>query len=192
MGIVDIAGVAGLAIALGSVAWQAKDYSSRLRMSVLDLVIPHVYKNISLVLVRLAFVNPSSQVRSVCHVDISIKSIVNPVLRAEVLATYSEDFRVLFYKPSIEETNYQFPVPTSESLQIPLDIPPHQSVSKWCVFALGIEGDYSEPRIAIAEFRVYDKLKISGFGLSLPKRPMAYCWKQVLAGKTITASWPFY
>ncbi len=188
----DIATWFALAIALGSIGWQIKDFFPRLRMSVVDLYIPYVYKNMSLVLVRLAFVNPSSRAKCVCHVDINIKSTIIPVHRAEVLAMYEKDLHTLIYALP-EAQNHQFPLAVVESLQIPLDIPPHQSLSKWCVFAAEIEGDKLEPVIAIAEFRAYDyQLKVSGFRLSFPKRPMAYCWKQILAGQTTAVSWPFY
>jgi hypothetical protein len=191
----DIAGIVALIVALASIGWQIWDYFPRLRMSAVDLYIPHVYRNMSLLFVRLAFVNPSSRVRSVGDIDIriNINSTSIPVNFAEVEATYSsQDLHVLFHKLTKDNSSYQFPIPTSELLQITLDIPPHQSASKWYVFGLMTRADYVESQSALVMFRVYDhRLKASLHDAFLYKRSMASCSRTIPLGKIVTTSWSF-
>ena len=181
---------AGLAllIALTTAFFQFRDYYFRIRMRVLDYIVPYVHGQLSLVAVRLALVNPSSKAASVCHID--IKSSLRDVPVIPVHLEYSEDFQTSYYRLDNDDSEYRFQMPTSELLRIPVDILPHQSLNKWLVFSVELPKWAFERReniVTILEFSAFDHR----YNVWKQKGKVSSCWKQALVGKKFSASWPY-
>jgi hypothetical protein len=173
-----VGGWIALAIALALVVVQLWNYFRPLQMRVVGFVVPYVHNNISLVLVRLGFVNPSSRGRTVC--DVFVDSTLKNVTVQQPLVEYQLNQNALIYRLPKDETRCSIPI--AEALQPPLDILPHQSQSKWKVFLLEIPEELgTESQATVLKFHAYD----------YRKKQIASCCKQAVAGEILGFSFPF-
>jgi hypothetical protein len=167
-----------LAIVLPTAFYQLWCHFRRLQMRIVGFAIPYVHNNTSLVLVRLAFVNPSSRYRTVC--DISVDSTLKNVTVQPPVLEYLPNQNTLNYKLPKDETRCSIPI--AEALLPPLDIFPHQSQSKWLAFLLEIPVELgTESQATVLEFRAYD----------YRKKQIADCCRVAVAGKICGFSFPF-
>ncbi|MBN1160681.1 MAG: hypothetical protein JXA17_01875 [Dehalococcoidales bacterium] len=178
-----------LVMSLITVFFQLRFYLFRVRLRILDYIVPYVHGRLSLAVVRLAIVNPSSKAISVCNINII--SSLKDVPAKQVVVEYSEDFLTSYYKLANDETEYRFQMPTSELLRTPLDILPHQSVSKWIVFSLELPEWIMErderTLVTMLDFVVYDHR----YDVWKQRGKIAHGWKQALVGRKFSASWPY-
>lgn len=90
----------------------------------------------ALILLRVSFVNPSSQSRTICHLDIKDRTDGQHLI--EVKREDKLNLHTVTY--SLSNVSRQFP--SEEILQLPLDIPPNQSLSKWVAIGIDAHTDY--------------------------------------------------
>lgn len=114
---------------------QVRDYRRHLRLLVTYLDCQPTGKGTSLIVVRLSFANPSSQGQAVYGVDVESK------MSGTRLIELNQEV-----EPGLQNVTYSLSsvsrrLPFAETLQLPLDILPNQSLSRW--LAIGVS--YPDP-----------------------------------------------
>ena len=109
---------------------QLKDYFRPLRLMVTYEHCQPSDNSTSLILYRLSFVNPASRGRTVSYLDVT--SIVKGIPLIELKTEVEPNLQTVTYSLS----NVSRRLPFAEILQLPLDIPPNQSLSKWKAIAV--------------------------------------------------------
>jgi len=119
-------------VALVGILWNIRLILPNLKVSILDIGIQRVHQDMALVLVHLSFENPSSLSKSVG--SLQPKSTTDNIVLQLVPRVYHQGLAEVAYR--LPSDDYQFRLPTSESLQIPFHIPPHQCLHKWIAVLL--------------------------------------------------------
>jgi hypothetical protein len=125
----------------------------RLRMEILRSGVQYYFRGIALVLIRLAFVNPSSRYKTV--VDVQPRSEQERIAVRAIPPIYHQGLSEISYKLASGEVQS---LPISVSLQVPLDIPPHQSQSKWLAVSVKCgKKELSTIRLSLVAYASHDK-----------------------------------
>lgn len=129
----SIAGVLGFILALFLAYIEYHRYRIRLRMEIVSLLVAKVNNHVSVVFVRLTFLNQSSRGRTVCYL------MQKPTIAVEITDCQKN------YQLSQGQTFVTCEYPSDDGmetvqmlpgmiLELPLDILPHQSQTRWCPF----------------------------------------------------------
>jgi hypothetical protein len=127
MDIHDIPAWVALVISLIALGFQMRNYFVPLRMEVTDLHVAQVVGDTILLLFRLSLTNNSSRGKVVYNM-LPI-SMTNTVTVDKVLGEFELSSQTASYK--LTKSDVGLKIPISELLLPPLDILPHQSLSKW-------------------------------------------------------------
>jgi hypothetical protein len=107
----------------------------RLQMLVLDVGVQRVEGGTALILAHICFVNPSSLHKTVCQIKTkAVRGASNARMASRVF-----DRTLASVSYSIPFGEYQVSLPVSESLQTPVHLSPHESVSKWLSILVDVE-----------------------------------------------------
>lgn len=134
LNLLSILGGIGFVVAGLLAYFQFRDYIRPLRLLITYLDCQPTGTETSLILLRISLVNHSSTGRIVYDIDVTSKTDKSPLI--ELIEEVD---------PNLQNVTYSLPnvsrrLPFDEVLQFPLDIPPHQSQSKWKAIAMGYQG----------------------------------------------------
>jgi hypothetical protein len=136
MSIVGILGVLGFLLALGLAALEIRRYYLPLQLRVMMAHLVQTHKGVSLVSLLIAFVNPASRSRTVYQILIDIPD--NATLMVPPYQyRYDMPHPMIDYK--LPSGGNVLSIPVDALLQLPLDIPPLQSQSKWYAIQINLE-----------------------------------------------------
>jgi hypothetical protein len=132
MDIVGALGVLGFGLALALAVLEYHRYHISLKMRVREIRLVGSSRDMFLVLLRVTFVNPATKGRTVFHLRVGAP---DREAASQPPYEYDEDYDTLVYELPTSR-NVRVHLSLAETLQLPLDIPPHQSRSHWFPVAI--------------------------------------------------------
>jgi|SRR5208283_508251 len=123
---------AGTALFVGIVEFRR--YHLRLKMRIHNCVVIWHNENTSIVSLQMCFVNPSTRGKTVFHI---LGKMPLNVIISELQGQYDPIHPYVAYRlPNQGDSGWEYLAVAAQILQVPLDIPPHQSHSGHCWYQI--------------------------------------------------------
>jgi hypothetical protein len=149
--------------------WEIYLYHRKLQMDIIDVHHIGTYGGLSLLLVYVAFANPSSRTYSVGRVEWFAPFYIG-FLKVPQPQGRSNDELLIYRLPTCEDIETK--LPPHELLQSRFDIPPNQSLGRWCPLLI-----HSDVEI---RYNLPIPLTVKAFGVSTSPKPLAKAHRKIL------------